>query len=105
MVGIKKIAGFLGEAIDRAVEWSSTLAGCLLLIIAFITTYEVFSRYALNPPTHWILDLSIYLLFWFSYASLASLQKPRRHIRVDLLITHFSPRPREIWEITTTDER
>ncbi len=99
---MKKIARFLGEAIDRAVEWSSTLAGCFLLITAFITTYEVFFRYVLNSPTHWTLDLSIYLLIWFSYASLASLQKHRRHIRVDLLITHFSPRTREIWEITTT---
>jgi C4-dicarboxylate transporter DctM subunit len=102
MVAMKKIARFLGEAIDRAVEWSSTLAGCFLLITAFITTYEVFFRYVLNSPTHWTLDLSIYLLIWFSYASLASLQKHRRHIRVDLLITHFSPRTREIWEITTT---
>jgi len=102
MLRVKKIAGLLGQAIDRAAEWSGILAGCLLLIIAFITTYEVVMRYIFNSPTHWTLDLSTYLLIWFSYASLASLQQHRRHIRVDLLISRFSPRTREIWEITTT---
>jgi C4-dicarboxylate transporter DctM subunit len=77
------------------------MAGCFLLVIAFATFYEVISRYIFNSPTIWTLDLSIYLLIWFTYASIPSLQRSRRHIRVDLLISHFSPRTREKWEITT----
>jgi C4-dicarboxylate transporter DctM subunit len=98
----KGLMRFLGDLIDRAAVGSSILAGFFLLAIAFLTTYEVIVRYAFNSPTNWTLDLSIYLLIWFAYACLASLQKNRRHVRVDLLITHFSPRTREIWEITTT---
>ncbi len=99
--GMKRIGAFLGGAIDWATTWSSIAAGCFLLVIAFVTSYEVICRYVFNSPTSWTLDLSIYLLIWFTYASIASLQKNRRHIRVDLLISHFSPRTREIWEITT----
>jgi len=102
MAAGKKAAKFLGEVIDRATVGSSILAGLFLLVIAFLTTYEVIVRYAFNSPTHWTLDLSIYLLIWFAYLSIASLQKHRRHVRVDLLITHFSPRTREVWEIATT---
>jgi C4-dicarboxylate transporter DctM subunit len=95
------IIGVLGKAIDTAADWSSRMAGCFLLVIAFVTVYEVICRYIFNSPTIWTLDLSIYLLIWFSYASIASLQRTRRHIRVDLLISHFSRRTREAWEIMT----
>lgn len=97
-----KIIKFCGTLVDWAVEGSSFLAGSVLLIIAFITTYEVFSRYVLNSPTNWTLDLSIYLLIWFGYSSIAYLQKHGRHVRVDLLISLFPPRTKEIWEFFTT---
>ena len=74
-MAMKKIAGILGKTIDYTVDWSSNLAGCFLLIIAFATTYEVISRYAFNSPTSWTLDLSVYMLIWFAYASIASLQE------------------------------
>lgn len=97
-----KIIKLLDRTIDWVIEGSSILAGSFLIIIAFVTSYEVFFRNVLNSPTNWTLDLSIYLLIWFSYSSLAFLQKHHRHVRVDLLIFRLPPRSKEIWEIVTT---
>lgn len=98
---LSKTAAQLGKAIDQAVNGGAILAGCVLLFIAAITAYEVIVRYIFNAPTEWTLDLSIYLLLWFSYASVASLQKANRHVKVDLVISHFPPRTRAIWDIAT----
>jgi C4-dicarboxylate transporter DctQ subunit len=97
----KRTAAQLGKAIDQVVTGGAILAGCVLLFIAAITAYEVIVRYIFNAPTEWTLDLSIYLLLWFSYASIASLQKANRHVKVDLVISHFPPRTRAIWDIAT----
>ncbi len=99
--GAEVNSGAFARAVDKAADWSSRMAGCFLLVTAFATVYEVICRYVFNSPTIWTLDLSIYLLVWFTYASIPSLQRTRRHIRVDLLISSFSSRTREKWEITT----
>ena len=98
---VRNLGRVLEKAINGAVEGSGFLAGCILLVMAFITGYEVIVRYVFNAPTHWTLDLSIYLLIWFTYASIPSLQKANRHVRVDLIVSRFSPRIQALWDILT----
>jgi C4-dicarboxylate transporter DctM subunit len=98
---IRNLGRLLEKTIDGAVEASGFLAGCILLVMALITGYEVIVRYVFNSPTHWTLDLSIYLLIWFSYASLSSLQKANRHVRVDLIVSRLSVRTQALWDIMT----
>ncbi len=102
VAGLNKTIGYLGKGIDRITISGSYLAGFALLTCALITGYEVVARYAFNEPTNWTLDLSIYLLIWFCFASAAYVQKEGRHVHVDVLVSHFSPRTKAIWDIVIT---
>lgn len=92
----------IGKGIDFIVGLGANIAGLSLLACALITCYEVFVRYVLGQPTHWTLDLSVYLLIWFCFSSLAYVQNQGRHVCVDLLTSHFPQRTKVIWEIVTT---
>ena len=87
--------------IDHIIRYLSLAAANIVIVMAFITTFEVVSRYVFNAPTQWTLDLSIYLLVWYCYATIASLQQQGRHIRVDLITSHFTPRTQFVWDILT----
>ncbi len=87
--------------IDRGIRAISLIAANIVIVMAFITTYEVISRYVFNSPTQWTLDLSIYLLVWYCYATIASLQQHGRHVKVDLITSHFTERTQFIWDILT----
>ena len=85
--------------IDHIIRYLSLAAANIVIVMAFITTFEVISRYVFNTPTQWTLDLSVYLLVWYCYATIASLQQHGRHVKVDLFTSHFTERTQFIWDI------
>jgi TRAP-type mannitol/chloroaromatic compound transport system permease small subunit len=84
-------------AVIRAIDWLTdtvgvTMAWILVPILIFPNCYEVFSRYVLNDPTIWALDvttMSFGALFMLagSYALLHG-----AHVRTDILWDKFSDR-------------
>ena len=78
---------------------ANLISGTILIVMVAITCYEVAARYAFNSPTIWSFDLSIYLLLWLSFLSIAYLEKEDRHVNVDLVESHFPPRTKAIWDI------
>ncbi|MBW2562178.1 MAG: TRAP transporter small permease subunit, partial [Deltaproteobacteria bacterium] len=87
----------IGQAIDRVVQLSSVTCAFILAAMAVVTFYEVSARYVFNSPTCWTLDLTVHLLVWFGYLSMAYIEQKGRHIRVDLLTTQFSKRSQAVW--------
>ncbi|MCJ7593538.1 MAG: TRAP transporter large permease subunit [Desulfobacterales bacterium] len=98
---MKRIFFLAGKGIDWIIPVSIALAGCMLLLMTFVTAYEVFVRYLFNSPTSWTLDFAVYMLIGFAYCSMVYVESQDRHIRVDLLLYQLSPRTRWIWEIAT----
>ena len=45
--------------IDKISSWVGQLFSWLIVILTFLITWEVFSRYALNSPNPWSFDLMI----------------------------------------------
>ena len=76
-------------------------AGVLVLVIIFIATYEVVMRKFFNSPTNWSIELITFLVLWFAFLALGITQRMGRHIHVDILVGHFSPRTRAIWSLIT----
>ncbi len=97
-----KIVGAIGKSIDFLVTLGASIGGVGLLVCTLITCYEVFMRYVFLQPTHWTLDLSIYILIWFTFITAAYVQQQDRHVFVDLLISRLPQRTKLIWDVVTS---
>jgi len=88
--------------VDMLAVGGGYAAGFALLTCALITCYEVIGRYLFNAPTHWTLELSIYLFIWFGFVSMAYVQREERHVYVDVFVSHLPPKTRGLWNLVIT---
>ena len=75
----------LSTLVGKACAW--TVVGLTLLI-----TWEVFSRYAMNKPHAWVLDLQIMLYGTLFMSAGAYTLSKNGHVRGDVLYGFFRPR-------------
>ncbi|TDP62460.1 TRAP transporter small permease subunit [Roseateles toxinivorans] len=79
-------------AVDRLSTWLGQLFAWLVVLLTGLITWEVFSRYALNEPHAWVLDVQIMLYgTMFMMAGAYTLAK-NNHVRGDVLYSFFMPR-------------
>ncbi|HEX2541240.1 MAG TPA: TRAP transporter small permease subunit [Caldimonas sp.] len=79
-------------AVDRFSTWLGKTFAWLALVLTFLIGWEVFSRYVLNNPHAWVLDLQIMLYgALFMVAGAYTLSK-NGHVRGDVLYGFFRPR-------------
>jgi len=95
------LARALGKGIDFLSRVSGTFAGLIMLITAIITCYEIVARRVFNSPTIWTLEVTIFILIWFGFISMACVQREGRHLHVDILVNRLSPRTRTVWDTMT----
>jgi len=85
-------------AFIRPIEWISRFFGyfsaCIVPLLAVLIAYEVISRYAFQAPTPWAFEISYMLMGTCFLLSMAFCLQLRRHIRVDFLYDHVSPKKR-----------
>jgi len=78
--------------IDRASTWLGQLFAWSILLLTGLIVWEVFSRYVLNEPHAWVLDVQIMLYGGlFMMAGAYTLAK-NNHVRGDVLYGFFRPR-------------
>jgi TRAP-type mannitol/chloroaromatic compound transport system permease small subunit len=78
--------------------WS---AGLLILVIMFMTTFEVTARYAFNAPSLWVWPLNrqifgVFILFAGIYA-----MSQNAHIRIEIICDRFGKRLKIVAAILT----
>jgi TRAP-type mannitol/chloroaromatic compound transport system permease small subunit len=67
-------------------------SGILTLVIGLITTYGVGKRYIFHNPDPYTYELSVLFLVACILLALPGVQWHRRNLRVDWIVTHFSPK-------------
>ena len=78
--------------IDAMSTWLGKIAAWAVVVLTFLISWEVFSRYALNDPHAWVLDAQIMLYgFLFMLAGAYTLAK-NGHVRGDVLYGFLRPR-------------
>jgi TRAP-type mannitol/chloroaromatic compound transport system permease small subunit len=78
--------------IDETSTWLGKLAAWAVVVLTFLISWEVFSRYALNEPHAWVLDVQIMLYgALFMLAGAYTLAK-NGHVRGDVLYGFLKPR-------------
>jgi TRAP-type mannitol/chloroaromatic compound transport system permease small subunit len=76
-------------AVDRLSTWLGQLFAWFIVVLTFLITYEVFSRYVLNNPHDWNLNVQIMLYgTLFMMAGAYTLSK-NGHVRGDVLYGFF----------------
>ncbi len=87
-------------AIDHAIDWISThaalLAGILILIMGFLSTFGVFMRYVIHDPEAYSYELSTIFLLACVMLAIAYLQRQGRQLRVDFISNRFSKTAQDI---------
>jgi TRAP-type mannitol/chloroaromatic compound transport system permease small subunit len=78
--------------VDRASTWLGKTFAWAIVLLTLVITYEVFSRYVLNEPHDWNLDVQIMGYgTLFMMAGAYTLSK-NGHVRGDVLYGFFMPR-------------
>ena len=79
-------------AVDRLSTWLGQAFAWTIVALTFMISWEVFSRYALNHPHDWALNMQIMLYgTLFMMAGAYTLSK-NGHVRGDVLYGFFQPR-------------
>ena len=79
-------------AVDRISTWFGKSCAWSVVALTLLITWEVFSRYVLNKPHAWVLDVQIMLYgVLFMTAGAYTLAKSG-HVRGDVLYGFFAPR-------------
>jgi TRAP-type mannitol/chloroaromatic compound transport system permease small subunit len=79
-------------AVDRLSTWLGQAFAWSIVVLTLMISWEVFSRYALNQPHDWALNLQIMLYgALFMMAGAYTLSK-NGHVRGDVLYGFFEPR-------------
>jgi TRAP-type C4-dicarboxylate transport system permease small subunit len=84
----------MGVLFDKILLFLFWLAGGLLMFATVGTCIDVILRYSLNRPIHWMLEITEYIMLYIPFLCAAIVLKEEGHIRVDLLINHFSQKNR-----------
>ncbi len=78
--------------IDRLSAWVGKAFAWCILILAFVTTYEVFVRYVLRDPTSWAFDIS-YIMYGALFMMGGAYALSRNaHVRGDFVYRLWPPR-------------
>jgi TRAP-type mannitol/chloroaromatic compound transport system permease small subunit len=79
-------------AVDRLSTWIGKIFAWTALILTFMISWEVFSRYVLNKPHAWMLDFQIMLYGTLFMTAGAYTLAKNGHVRGDVLYGFFKPR-------------
>jgi TRAP-type C4-dicarboxylate transport system permease small subunit len=73
------------EAIMRLVNRAFAAAACILvLVIMTVIVVQIFYRFVLDDPIAWVLDITIFLLVFVFFLSVAPALESDSHIEVDM---------------------
>lgn len=79
-----KAGSSLERGFDMLNKWCCYIAGYMILVMAFIITYDVIMRYLFSKPTSWALDFTGYLMVYSTFLAAGWLLKENIHVRITL---------------------
>ncbi|MGA0570298.1 TRAP transporter small permease subunit [Variovorax sp. VNK109] len=87
-------------AVDRLSTWLGQLFSWVIVALTLLISWEVFSRYVLNHPHAWALDVQIMLYGTLFMTAGAYTLSKNGHVRGDVLYGFFRPRTQAALDLT-----
>jgi C4-dicarboxylate transporter DctQ subunit len=98
----RKLLTKAGIVFDRLLDSFAILAGVIMSFITISVCAGIFSRYFLNRPMSWVVEISEYGLLYITFLVAAWVLKENQHVSVDLVYSRLSPRNQAIAGIFTS---
>jgi len=89
------------KTIEAVNNFIGNVSGWLALLMAFLITFEVVSRYIFSAPTMWSMEVNQYLFCAITLLGGGYCLLKDGHVRVDLFRPRFSPKTVAIVEMCT----
>ena len=84
----------IGTIFDRFLDVLAVLAGILLVCASFGVGVMIFSRYFLNRPMGWMIEIAEYILLHLTFLLAAWVLKRDAHVKMDVVVEFLGPRIR-----------
>lgn len=97
--------GFLktaGKIYDFIVTGLAVMAGILLVFMILSVSWEVITRYFLNNPTIWVIEISEYTLLYLTFLVGPWILRNDKHIRIEILLNRVDPKSQLILNMITS---
>ena len=99
---VERVIQLLGSLLDRITRLTWLLAGALIVLMAFVVGYGVFTRYALRNPDPYTYEILCIMMLVCVVFTLAHTQRLDRHLRIDLMDRYFPESVRGILQNIVT---
>jgi C4-dicarboxylate transporter DctQ subunit len=96
---IKRAGRSASSWLDWLEEKSFSLSGMLIWVATALVTANVVGRYFLRSPLAWVIEVTQYILVWFTFLSVARVLRSDRHIKVEVLTAHLPSRVQTILDL------
>ena len=82
--------------LDKVIKYSGYAAAGLYVLIGFIVSFEVISRYIFNAPTIWVNEISRLLQIWATYLALTYTFHNKEFIRITVFYDKANDKVKKI---------
>jgi C4-dicarboxylate transporter, DctQ subunit len=97
-----KIVGTLKNILDQTINAMFVFAGVLLLFAMVIISVGVASRYLLDRPIGWAIEIVEYSLLYIAFLTAPLVLKRGAHVRMDLIFNRLGPRLQSTLNLVTS---
>jgi C4-dicarboxylate transporter DctQ subunit len=91
-----------GQVFDRLLDYLAVLAGIIVSFLTVAVCAGILSRYFLNRPISWVVEISEYGLLYMTFLVAAWVLRHERHVSVDLVYSRLSSRSQSIASLFTS---
>jgi C4-dicarboxylate transporter DctQ subunit len=99
---VRKLSAKVGQAFDVLLNLLAILAGIIMGLITVSVCVGVGSRYLLNRPITWVVEISEYGLLYITFLVAAWVLRQDKHVSLDLVYTRLSSRNQSIAGVFTS---
>lgn len=82
--------------LEKAIKYSGYTAAGLYVLIGFIVSFEVISRYIFNAPTIWVNEISRLLQIWATYLALTYTFHNKEFIRITVFYDRANDKTKKV---------
>jgi len=82
--------------LDKVIKYSGYTAAGLYVLIGFIVSFEVISRYIFNAPTIWVNEISRLLQIWATYLALTYTFHNKEFIRITVFYDKANDKTKKV---------
>jgi len=83
-------------SLEKAIKYSGYTAAGLYVLIGFIVSFEVISRYIFNAPTIWVNEISRLLQIWATYLALTYTFHNKEFIRITVFYDKANEKTKKV---------